>query len=135
MEKLYIYIKDICVGELLYDRSTETYKFNQMTYGKEQDRAIYDLLLDCGSNGIRVGLEERYVPPYRDNIREILEMVGLHHYDRWELIRRTNGVVVTDPIWFGETPDMGAWFWKEHPFGNGKLFGKPSKRSKRKNRS
>lgn len=115
MERTYVYIKDICVGEMTYERSTDTYNFRQTSFGSLQDRAVDELLLDLGLRGIKTGLEECYVPPYRENIREILDLVELDYYDRWELIRRLHGVVVTDSIWFGEMPDMGDWYWKRHP--------------------
>ncbi|GHU74086.1 hypothetical protein FACS1894188_01290 [Clostridia bacterium] len=41
-------------------------------------------------------LKSRVVPPNRDNIKEILEIVGLAYYDYFELLKVNNGQITDD---------------------------------------
>lgn len=117
MEKLNVYIEDIFVGELYYNRALSEFSFKRYGYGEKTDRVVNELLLNRGSDLIKVALSERYVSPDRVNIDEILAMLGLQEYDLWEIIKRTKGVVVSDPIWFSEENEDGTWFWEKHPLG------------------
>ena len=116
VESLNIFIRSVLVGELCYNRSSDTYSFNRMSNSPEAQRVIDKLLLDCGSDGIKVGLQDRFAPPERVNIDELLAMLGMSSYDLWEIIKRTKGVCVVDPIWFSEDYNI-TWFWRYHPIG------------------
>lgn len=117
MEELYIYQRDKVAGLLHYDRQANTYSFDRYDFSDDTKLAIEKLSLAYPSMAIDVALSERFVPPDRVNITEILGWLELDYYDRWEIIKRTNGVCVVDPIWFGETPTMGDWYWSDHPLG------------------
>ena len=53
----------------------------------------------------------RLIPPSRKDLPKWLDRVGLKEYDKFEYIRRTYGVTLTDPFFFHESPD--AFDFKE----------------------
>lgn len=44
-------------------------------------------------------LEWRTFPPQRDNKEELLQLLGISEYNRFEIIKKTHAVMIDDPIW------------------------------------
>jgi hypothetical protein len=44
-------------------------------------------------------LEDRAIPPEREDIREILDIMGISEYSEWAIVRFTGGTLMTDPWW------------------------------------
>lgn len=102
--------KDVPVGDLSYD--TNTRKFNFVKYDEIIDRKYLPLGMYSYKNwnidykpshdDIVFWLEDRVVPKERQNIDEILKVMGLIDYDFWELCRRTRAMCMEDYFWLSK---------------------------------
>lgn len=61
-------------------------------FGLNQERTPDDRIL-------KMWIADRAIPPYRTNINEVLNYMGLDHYDAWEIMKKCNG----------ENPGMDYW--------------------------
>lgn len=108
-EMLYLFNSTHIVGKIFYERETDTWSFERLNYEPITEPAMKRFLLDYNSNCIKISFEERTFPPNRMNASELLSLIGLKHYDLWEIMKRTHGVTAFDAFWLNETPDT-TWF-------------------------
>lgn len=116
-EILYAYNFDIYVGRLCYNSGVLSFIVDN-----DSDELAQKAIRDKGLNQGRPGLlwlnlvEERIVPPNRQNIAEILQRLGLQAYDPWEIFKRVNGFNINDVFWVSVTPVHPSTFWDIHTF-------------------
>ncbi len=102
--------KDLEVGELTYNVADKKFSFNR--YENVTNRTHLPLGMYSYINwnhnykpthdDIVFWLSDRVVPKERQNIDEILRVMGLIDYDMWELCRRTRAMCMEDYFWLSK---------------------------------
>lgn len=124
VDRVYLYNQDKYVGILTHDTVMNTYLFKQEEFGDLEDRTVEYLSLNSRSQAIEVAIQERVAPRDRININELLPLVGLDHYDMWEIFKRINGICYKDTVWVSESKEDPSWFFENHAIGRFMKTGK-----------
>lgn len=110
LEKFTLMFKDIEVGIIKYDNEKEEFSFTlneNIDNLKYLPPILYDytnLSLDYKPQHENVlwWIEDRVMPPNRDAVDHILDLMGLPCYDAWEICKANKGMSLEDYWWLRE---------------------------------
>lgn len=104
--------KDELICEVWYNRTSNRVHFKNHTtnslilpFGKRDQNEILTF------DDLYRNLEEFVFPETRRNCKEILTKLGLDFYDRYEIVRKTHGVMINSSCWikFDDDPEELCW--------------------------
>lgn len=113
LEKFTLMCKDVEVGIVEYDTVKEKFSFTlnkNINNTKYLPPVLYDyrnLSLDYRPQHENVlwWVEDRVMPPDRDAVDHILDLMGLPVYDAWEICKANKGMTLDDYWWLRENDE------------------------------
>lgn len=135
LEKFTLMCKDIEVGIIQYDNEKDKFSFTlneNIDNKKYLPPILYDytnLSLDYKPQHENVlwWVEDRVMPPNRDAVDHILDLMGLPCYDAWEICKANKGMSLEDYWWLRESDEKYEECHIRYLIESGKqtYFGRP----------
>ena len=102
--KLWFFNRLTCLAEFDVDLNKQTVSMTRINYDplwspfQQQSPSFSDF---------EWFLETRCFPRQRYNLKELLRLFDLDHYDPWRIVVKTHGTVANDPCWLLFETDIG----------------------------
>lgn len=135
LEKFTLMCKDVEVGIIEYDTEKEKFSFTlneNIDNIKYLPPILYDytnLSLDYKPEHENVlwWVEDRVMPPDRDAVDHILDLMGIPCYDAWEICKANKGMSLEDYWWLRESDEKYEECHIRYLIESGKqtYFGRP----------
>lgn len=135
LEKFTLMCKDVEVGIIEYDTKKEKFSFTlneNIDNIKYLPPILYDytnLSLDYKPEHENVlwWVEDRVMPPDRDAVDHILDLMGIPCYDAWEICKANKGMSLEDYWWLRESDEKYEECHIRYLIESGKqtYFGRP----------
>lgn len=135
LEKFTLMCKDVEVGIIEYDTEKEKFSFTlneNIDNTKYLPPILYDytnLSLDYKPEHENVlwWVEDRVMPPDRDAVDHILDLMGIPCYDAWEICKANKGMSLEDYWWLRESDEKYEECHIRYLIESGKqtYFGRP----------
>ncbi|WP_434799308.1 hypothetical protein [Terrisporobacter vanillatitrophus] len=135
LEKFTLMCKDVEVGIIEYDTKKEKFSF---TLNENIDNIKYlpPILYDYTNLSLNYKpehenvlwwVEDRVMPPDRDAVDHILDLMGIPCYDAWEICKANKGMSLEDYWWLRESDEKYEECHIRYLIESGKqtYFGRP----------
>ncbi|MEG0051472.1 MAG: hypothetical protein RR712_04770 [Terrisporobacter sp.] len=135
LEKFTLMCKDIEVGIIQYDSEKDKFSFTlneNIDNTKYMPPILYDytnlsLNYKPQHENVLWWVEDRVMPPNRDAVDHILDLMGLPCYDAWEICKANKGMSLEDYWWLRESDEKYEECHIRYLIESGKqtYFGRP----------
>lgn len=135
LEKFTLMCKDIEVGIIQYDNEKDKFSFTlneNIDNTKYMPPILYDytnlsLNYKPQHENVLWWVEDRVMPPNRDAVDHILDLMGLPCYDAWEICKANKGMSLEDYWWLRESDEKYEECHIRYLIESGKqtYFGRP----------
>lgn len=135
LEKFTLMCKDIEVGIIQYDNEKDKFSFT-LNENIDNKKYLPPILYDYTNLSLNYKpqhenvlwwVEDRVMPPNRDAVDHILDLMGLPCYDAWEICKANKGMSLEDYWWLRESDEKYEECHIRYLIESGKqtYFGRP----------